>query len=38
MKCLKFKTESPEGLKFCKERGADGWAKKAEKELAKLLN
>jgi hypothetical protein len=37
MKCLKYKTENPESLKFCGEYGANGWVMKAEKDLAALL-
>lgn len=29
MKCPKFQTENPEGLKFCGECGANGWVMKA---------
>jgi hypothetical protein len=36
MKCPKFKTESPEGLKFCSECGANGWVTKYEKELVRI--
>jgi hypothetical protein len=38
MKCQKCQAENPDGIKFYKERGADGWVEKYEKELAKLLN
>ena len=37
MECPKCKTENPGGMNFFGECGADGWAEKAEKELATLL-
>jgi len=33
MKCQKYQSEIPDGMKFCVECGADGWVEKAEKEL-----
>jgi ribosomal protein L40E len=37
MKCQKCQAENPDGIKFCKECGADGWIEKYETELATLL-
>ena len=36
MNCTKCRTEIPDGLKFCRECGADGWMEKAKKELITL--